>query len=159
MNTDSPLPDGILVEPASASCPVSPAAAIEDLPAIRDFLLHDSDGVAHRLSEFTATGLAVVIYARGSWCPFCLCQLSNYAERFAEFKRSGIEVVARLLENQRRIRRLRKGLRLPFTLLSDTKFEASKALGLEMDERYGGRLLQPCCSTLSGACNSRRLTR
>jgi hypothetical protein len=46
---------------------------------IPDFVLPDSDGVPHRLSEFTAAGLAVLIYARGSWCPFCLRQLSSYA--------------------------------------------------------------------------------
>lgn len=137
MNADSPLPDGIPVECADASAPVSLDAARDSLRIIPDFLLPDSDGVAHRLSEFTAAGLAVLIYGRGSWCPFCLRQLSDYAERFTDFKRSGIEVVALSPESQRRVRRLRKSLRLPFTVLSDTKFEASRALGLEMDEHYG----------------------
>jgi len=135
---DLPLSDGIAVESVSKAGPESFDAATNNLPVIPDFVLPDSDGVAHRLSEFTATGLAVLIYSRGSWCPFCLRQLSSYAEHFADFKRSGIEVVALLPESQRRVRRLRKGLRLPFTVLSDAKLEASTALGLVMDERYGG---------------------
>lgn len=134
---DLPLSDGSAVECAGTAGPESFDAAT-NLPVIPDFVLPDSDGVAHRLSEFTAAGLAVLIYARGSWCPFCLRQLSSYAEHFADFKRSGIEVVALLPESPRRVRRLRKGLRLPFTVLSDAKLEASRALGLVMDERFGG---------------------
>jgi peroxiredoxin Q/BCP len=138
MNGDSPPSDNLPLARTRSVTPVYSAATTDDGRVIPDFLLPDSDGVTHRLSEFTATGLAVLIYARGSWCPFCLRQLSDYAERFNDFKRSGIELVALLPESQRKARRLRGGLRLPFTVLSDAKFEAGTALGLEMDERYGG---------------------
>lgn len=103
-----------------------------------DFALPDSDGIARRLSEFTALGPAVVVYARGAWCPFCLRQLSDYADRYSEFKRSGVEVVALSPESQRKSRRLRQGLKLPFAVLSDAKFEAAKGLGLPMDQHWGG---------------------
>jgi peroxiredoxin len=36
----------------------------------------------------------VLVYARGAWCPFCLRQLADYAERYTDFNRSGVEVVA-----------------------------------------------------------------
>jgi peroxiredoxin len=130
--------NGIAVERTSAAGSAFPNATSDDPPVIPDFLLPDSDGVARHLSEFTDAGLAVLIYARGSWCPYCLRQLSDYAERFADFKRSGIEIVALFPEGQRRLRRLRKGLRLPFAVLSDAKFAAGTILGLKMDERYGG---------------------
>src|SRR5712671_3571377 len=61
---------------------------------VPDLSLPDTDGISHSLSEFTASGPAVLVYARGAWCPFCLRQLSDYADRYGEFKRSGIEVVA-----------------------------------------------------------------
>lgn len=95
-----------------------------------DLSLPDSDGVAHRLSEFTSSGPAVMVYARGAWCPFCLRQLSDYAERYGDFKRAGIEVVALSPESLRKSRRLRTTLKLPFTVLSDAKFEAAKSFGL-----------------------------
>src|SRR6266853_6560432 len=63
---------------------------------VPDLSLPDTDGISHSLSEFTASGPAVLVYARGAWCPFCLRQLSDYADRYGEFKRSGIEVVALL---------------------------------------------------------------
>jgi peroxiredoxin len=106
-------------------------------PVVPDLSLLDSDGISHRLSEFTASGPAVLVYARGAWCPFCLRQLSDYADRYGEFKRSGIEVIALSPESQRKSRRLRTGLKLPFTVLSDSKFEAAKSLGLMSHEKPG----------------------
>jgi peroxiredoxin len=103
-----------------------------------DLSLPDSDGVSHRLSEFTAAGPAVVVYARGAWCPFCLRQLSDYAERYGDFKRAGIEVVALSPESQRKSRRLRTTLKLPFTVLSDARLEAAKSFGLLGDEPSSG---------------------
>lgn len=105
--------------------------------ALGDLMLPDSDGIGRRLSDFTAAGPAVLVYARGAYCPFCLRQLSDYAERYHEFKRIGVEVVALSPESQRKSRRLRTGLGLPFTVLSDAKFEAAKRFGL-MDHEHPG---------------------
>jgi peroxiredoxin len=102
-----------------------------------DLTLPDTDGIAHALSEFTASGPAVVVYARGAWCPFCLRQLSDYAERYADFKRSGVEVVALSPESPRKARRMRTGLKLPFTVLSDTQFVAAQSFGLMGHEKPG----------------------
>lgn len=99
--------------------------------------LPDTDGIPHSLSEFTSSGLAVLVYARGAWCPFCLRQLADYGERYGEFKQLGIEVVALSPESQRKSRRLRTGLKLPFTVLSDAKLEAARSLGLIGHEKPG----------------------
>lgn len=106
-------------------------------PVAPDLSLPDTDGISHRLSEFTASGPAVLVYARGAWCPFCLRQLSDYADRYSEFKRSGIEVVALSPESRRKSRRLRTGLKLPFTVLSDSKLEVAKSFGLIGHEKPG----------------------
>jgi len=102
-----------------------------------DLTLPDTDGIAHALSEYTASGPAVVVYARGAWCPFCLRQLSDYGERYGDFKRSGVEVVALSPESPRKARRMRTGLKLPFTVLSDTHFVAAQTFGLMGHEKPG----------------------
>jgi peroxiredoxin len=102
-----------------------------------DLSLRDTDGIAHTLSEFTAFGPAVLVYARGAWCPFCLRQLSDYGERYPEFKRSGVEVVAISPESPRKARRMRTGLKLPFTVLADTNFAAAHTFGLIGQEKPG----------------------
>ena len=106
-------------------------------PVAPDLSLRDTDGIAHTLSEFTAFGPAVLVYARGAWCPFCLRQLSDYAERYSEFKRSGVEVVAISPESPRKARRMRTGLKLPFTVLADTNFTAAHTFGLMGHEKPG----------------------
>jgi peroxiredoxin len=113
-------------------------------PAAFRLQLPDSDDIVHDLSEFTASGSAVLVYVRGAWCPFCLRQLSDYAERYREFKQSGVEVFAISPESVRKSRRLRTGLKLPFTVLSDAKFEAARNFGLIGHEKPG----QPTPATL-----------
>ena len=102
-----------------------------------DLSLPDSDGIAHALSEFTASGPTVLVYARGAWCPFCLRQLADYGERYSDFKRSGVEVVALSPETPRKARRMRTGLKLPFTVLSDTNLTAARSFGLMDHEKPG----------------------
>jgi len=106
-------------------------------PAAFECSLPDTDGIPHSLSEFTAAGPAVLVYARGAWCPFCLRQLSDYGEQYRTFKQSGIEVVAVSPESPRQSRRLRTGLKLPFTVLSDSKLQVAKHLGLMDHEKPG----------------------
>jgi peroxiredoxin len=102
-----------------------------------ELVLPDSDGIAHTLAEFTASGPAVLVYARGAWCAFCLRQLADYAERYPEFRRSGVEVVALSPETPRKARRMRTGLKLPFAVLSDTDFNAARVFGLMDHEKPG----------------------
>jgi peroxiredoxin len=63
--------------------------------------------------------------------------LSDYAERYADFKRSGVEVVALSPESPRKARRMRTGLKLPFTVLSDTHFVAAHTFGLMGHDKPG----------------------
>jgi len=114
-----------------------------------ELVLPDSDGIAHMLSEFTASGPAVLVYARGAWCPFCLRQLADYAEHYPEFRRSGVEVVALSPETPRKARRMRTGLKLPFPVLSDTDFSAARVFGLMDHEKPG--MPTPATLVLDGA--------
>jgi peroxiredoxin len=135
------------LQPADATNGITPGRTIEmanqdpgsasRVQVAPDLTLPDTDGIAHAFSEFTASGPAVVVYARGAWCPFCLRQLSDYGERYADFKRSGVEVVALSPESPRKARRMRTGLKLPFTVLSDTHFVAAHTFGLMGHEKPG----------------------
>ncbi|HVN88650.1 MAG TPA: peroxiredoxin family protein [Candidatus Binataceae bacterium] len=108
-----------------------------DTMTLPDLALPDTDGITRHLSEFTSSGPAVLVYARGANCPFCLRQLSDYAEHYGSFKSAGLEVFALSPESHRKSRRLRTGLKLPFTVLSDTRFDVAKNLGLMDHERPG----------------------
>jgi len=105
--------------------------------ALPEVSLPDSDGILHSLSEFTTAGPAVMVYVRGAYCPFCLRQLADYAERYREFKQSGVEVVAVSPESPRRSRRMRQQLNLPFAVLSDAKLQVANRFGLMGHEKPG----------------------
>ena len=106
-------------------------------PAYPEATLPDTDGVMRNLSEFTSAGPAVMVYARGAWCPFCLRQLADYGERYREFRQAGIEVVAVSPESPRRSRRMRQQLKLPFAVLSDAKLQVANSFGLMGHEKPG----------------------
>ena len=106
-------------------------------PDISALSMRDSDGIMHGLAEFTASGPAVLVYARGAYCPFCLRQLADYGERYRDFKQAGVEVFAISPESPRRSRRLRQQLGLPFTILSDSNLEVARNLGLMDHEKLG----------------------
>jgi len=72
------------VEKPSAMDPVDDSLTSKT-PIAPDLPLPDTDGISHRISEFTASGPAVLVYARGAHCPFCLRQLSDYADRYSDF--------------------------------------------------------------------------
>jgi peroxiredoxin len=145
----TPITNGksaVAISPTALELPSRPIIEMtleEDTPKMNptlpatDLSLPDSDGIARHLSEFTVSGLAVLVYARGAYCPFCLRQLSEYGERYRDFKRSGVEVVAISPETQRKSRRLRTGLKLPFPVLSDARLEAAKSFGL-IDHEHPG---------------------
>ncbi len=63
--------------------------------------------------------------------------MSDYATLYGDFKRAGLEVVALSPESPRKSRRVRKGLKLPFPILSDPHFEAARGLGLMDHEKPG----------------------
>ena len=106
-------------------------------PAIPQRSLPDTDGVVRSLSEFTTSGTSVLVYARGAWCPFCLRQLADYAEHYREFRQAGVEVFAISPESPRRSRRMRRQLKLPYPVLSDSKLEVARDFGLMDHEKPG----------------------
>jgi peroxiredoxin len=128
--------DGITIGSNIEMANEHPGSAVR-AQVVPDLTLKDTDGIARALSEFTGSGPAVLVYARGAWCPFCLRQLSDYAERYSDFKRSGVEVVALSPESPRKARRMRTGLKLPFTVLSDTHYVAAQTFGLMGHEKPG----------------------
>jgi peroxiredoxin len=135
--SDDTVGEKIVMAPENIEMPTEKMANGQTWMA-PDLALPDSDGVAHRLSEFTASGPVVMVYARGAYCPFCSRQLADYAERYGDFKRAGIEVVALSPESRRKSRRLRTTLKLPFPVLSDARFEAAQSFGLLGHEPSGG---------------------
>jgi len=59
-----------------------------------DFILPDTDGNAVRLYSLLRAGHVVVVFYRGSWCPYCDLHLRGFQQRLAELRELGAQVVA-----------------------------------------------------------------
>ena len=106
--------------------PEAPAAVkVGDLAP--DFMLKDQDGKDVRLNDLTSGGHRVVlIFFRGKYCLACRASLRGLIPRARDFEHSKVKLVAVGPVTPEEA----KGFELPFPVLSDLEFEATKKYGL-----------------------------
>lgn len=105
--------------------PVAPAAvAVGDRAP--DFMLKNQEGKDVRLSDLSDRGRVVLIFFRGKYCLACRASLRGLLSRYEDFKNSKVEVVAVGPVTPEEA----KAFELPFPVLSDAEFEATKKYGL-----------------------------
>lgn len=102
----------------------TPAVAVGDRAP--DFMLKDQNGNDVRLSDLTDQGRVVLIFFRGKYCLACRGALRGLLPRYEDFKSSKVSVVAVGPVTSEEA----KGFELPFPVLSDLEFEATKKYGL-----------------------------
>src|SRR4029077_1687183 len=62
--------------------------------SVPDFILPDKDGNAVRLYSLLRAGHVVVVFYRGSWCPYCDLQFRDFQRRLADLRDLRAQVVA-----------------------------------------------------------------
>ena len=86
-------------------------------------MAHDLNGKPVKLKELIDGRKALLIFYRGGWCPFCNQRLAAISQEYSKFKELDAVIVAVSGEEVEKGRELLKKVNLPFTLLSDSKFE------------------------------------
>jgi peroxiredoxin len=116
-------------------------------PAIRDF-----DEQCHPLRSTTLAGSpAVILFVRGSWCPFCNEQVENLTAYYKDIVSLGarlILVTPKPLETTRRVARF---FEVEFDFWLDESLDAAEKLGLlhtaavpaEFRKEYGSDTVWP----------------
>ncbi len=113
----------------------------DKLPA---FSLNDSNGKLVTSKELLKAGNVVLVFYRGSWCPFCNTYLRKLQTRLADIKAAGGTLVAVSVENPDASMAIAKKNDLSFTVLSDPGLDTARKLGIvyqlpaETDEKYRG---------------------
>ncbi len=101
-----------------------------------DFEAEDLEGRKQSLKSLaTANGKTVLLFYRGGWCPFCNKQLASLSEDYAKFKELNAKIVAVSGEEVEKGKELLKKIGPPFTLLSDSDFEAIDRYGVREQKR------------------------
>ena len=104
--------------------PGTPGVAVGDRAP--DFMLKDQDGKDVRLSDLTDQGRVVLIFFRGKYCLACRAALRGLVPKYKDFTDSKVAVIAVGPVTPEEA----KGFDLPFPVLSDLEFEATKKYGL-----------------------------
>lgn len=96
---------------------------------VPEFEVRDLDG-----STVTSRDLlgapTVFLFYRGNWCPLCMAQIEELAERHAEFERLGISVCLISPQPERQSRELARRHAAAFRFLVDTDNAAARSLGI-----------------------------
>ncbi len=106
------------------------------------FSLKNQNGRTVESGDLLKQGNLVVVFYRGSWCPFCNLYLHNLQKNLAQIKAAGGNLVAVSIENPDNSLSISKKNELDFTVLSDPNLTVAKKFGIvyelpkETDELY-----------------------
>jgi peroxiredoxin len=94
-------------------------------------------GETVRLSDYRGQDV-LLVFLRGTWCPFCREQLRLLAENHERLTRAGITVVGVLCQGRGAVQKYLQENPLPFTLAVDEDRSAAKAMGTHYWLTYEG---------------------
>jgi peroxiredoxin len=109
------------------------------------FSLKDVNGKTVESRDLLKGGNLVVVFYRGSWCPFCNLYLRNLQKNMPQIKAAGGNLVAISVENPDNSLKVSRKNELDFTVLSDQNLTTARKFGIvyqmpkETDELYKTR--------------------
>lgn len=124
----------------------SPEAAVRT--ALRDgaqmpsFELKDATGKTVKSGDLLKEGNIVLVFYRGSWCPFCNLYLHKLQTRLGDITAAGGKLVAVSVENPDASMAVARKNDLQFTVLSDPNLDTAKKFGIvyqlsaDLDKEY-----------------------
>lgn len=108
----------------------APAEKANSLITAPDFALEDHQGRTVELSHYRDQGPVLLVFYRGSWCPFCVSELKGLGMIEDDLKRAGVKIVAVSVDEPSHSRQAAERLDLMFPLLSDQESTVIDAYGL-----------------------------
>lgn len=126
---------------ATAPEAVTPVLVGSHVPPVS---VHTLDGKTTSLQAATDGKPTVLVFYRGSWCPFCNLQLSQLNAIQSQLVAMGYQIIAVTPDQPADIQKTLDKNKLTYTIYSDSDFAAIKAFGVgyripkDMLEKYHG---------------------
>lgn len=122
-------------EPPAASAATLAAKATEVRPLAPGFraptaVLRAADGTAVDLAKLYAAKTTVVVFYRGSWCPYCNRQLAALAEIEPQLLAAGAQIVAISPDTAEGLAKMSEKNHLSYQLVSDRDMVVASAFGV-----------------------------
>jgi peroxiredoxin len=105
-----------------------PVKVGEQAPAVKG--LRNAKGEAVDLAAVTNGKTTLLVFYRGGWCPYCNTHLAELAQLQPELAANGVQVVAISPDSPETLAAYPEDKKQPYSLLSDSLFEAAKAYGV-----------------------------
>ncbi|MGB1087336.1 MAG: peroxiredoxin family protein, partial [Alphaproteobacteria bacterium] len=94
------------------------------------FVMEDADGNEVTADNFKGAP-AIFMFFRGNWCPLCMAQIKEVADRYNELETLGAKMVLVAPQSHKNTQELAERFKVNFTYLCDPENRAAKALGIE----------------------------
>ena len=124
----------ILAQTSDTGKFVSDADAVKNALSVGakmpEFSLKDSSGKLVSSKELAKSGNLVIVFYRGSWCPFCNLYLRNLQKRLADITAAGGKLVAISVENPDASMAVARKNEVQFTVLSDPDLDVARKFGI-----------------------------
>jgi peroxiredoxin len=118
----------------TAAQTVSPEDAVKNALNVGaqapSFELKDSTGKNVSSKDLLKSGNLVLVFYRGSWCPFCNLYLRNLQKRLTDITNAGGKLVAISVENPDASMAIAKKNEVQFTVLSDPNLDSARKFGI-----------------------------
>ena len=124
-------PDGRVAMRRDPSVRAKPAAG-DRAPA---FVLKDRHGRYASSREMLSRGPLVVSFFRGTWCPYCVEELSGIAAAYDAIRATGANVVALTPQSAESLGADSAKRRFPFPILIDPDAQVAESFGLAFTPR------------------------
>lgn len=114
---------------------ISPLLIGEKIP---NTTLKSSENKDVILSDFYKKEKTILVFYRGGWCPYCNAHLSALAEAEKQLLDLGYQIIAISSDSPNNLKITEEKDKLNYLLLSDSKGELAKAMGIvfEAPENY-----------------------
>lgn len=106
---------------------ISPILVGQTVP---DITLENIEGKSISLAKLLQQKPTLLIFYRGSWCPYCNTHLAELRKIEAELLSMGFQIVAVSPDLPEFLQQTMEKNKLNYQLVSDSKMQAAKALGL-----------------------------
>ncbi len=98
---------------------------------LTSFPLTDVDGNSVNSSIFSGAP-AILLFFRGNWCPLCMAQIKEIAEKYRELAELGAKVALISPQPESHTSKLASKFDVPMQFFTDKENQAAKILGIEM---------------------------
>lgn len=106
---------------------IKPIMVGQSLPSI---MLISADNKPFNLNEAIKQQPTLLIFYRGGWCPYCNTHLADLRKIEGDLKALGFQILAISPDLPEFLQQTEDKHKLNYTLLSDSKMDAAKALGI-----------------------------